>query len=474
MEKILQLVTVLFILSLIFERICEFLKTYLACKKLGPWFIVGDTITKHDLDSKAEKRREYRILKMNLVLGFITAFLAHASFFDLLKNIETPGKVIGWTNNLFNDFQSQINGEIIFQAFKQAVQFIIGCLFTGAFISTGSKFWHDLLDTLFQIKNYKRLLADPDTYAIDNIKDLDNAVTTYGSEVVQSAYLKIKSELLAKGGVLATAIKHDEEGYFISVTLEKDNNTVTDFFEYKLDNGQIKNIRIKKSITSEKIVPHSINLSDKIYNTKSEKNWGTIGCLVKRKKEKGTYVLTCYHNVVEPGSDFKFNKSQDNNASLMSNDDSVEAKVVDARRDYEIDAALISLNDSDVKNIINKIPGVGSIKGIRDDITTNNIPDNIKVFMHGAADSEIRRGYIDGLHADVSISYPTGKHELLNLISISNNGKAISEGGDSGACILDFDNNVIGILVGGSSETSYAIPINSILNKMSLELITQK
>lgn len=147
MEEIIQIVTVLFILSMIFERISEFLKQYLSCKKVVGvgCHIVGDTSTKHPSGSKEEKRREYRILKMNLFLGFLTSFLAHASFFDLLRNLENPGKVIGWPKDLSSIFNDITIGT--------PVQFVVGCLFTGAFISMGSKFWHDLLDLLLQAKN---------------------------------------------------------------------------------------------------------------------------------------------------------------------------------------------------------------------------------------------------------------------------------------------------------------------------------
>jgi hypothetical protein len=47
-----------------------------------------------------------------------------------------------------------------------------GIVMTGLFISFGSKFWHDLLDLLCQVKNAKRLLSDPKE--IEKIKTQKN------------------------------------------------------------------------------------------------------------------------------------------------------------------------------------------------------------------------------------------------------------------------------------------------------------
>ena len=45
----------------------------------------------------------------------------------------------------------------------------------------------------------------------------------------------------------------------------------------------------------------------------------------------------------------------------------------------------------------------------------------------------------------------------------------ISQGGDSGATVVDSNNRVIGLLVGGNKRHSYVIPISTIINKLDID-----
>lgn len=473
-DKIIAIAAALYILSLMNERIVNWLKLSLHCpdSKLLKWIAKFFTFSKtpgnlrnKEAFANLEKKREKKITNINIVTGSIICLALKADIITMYNNLVT-GKndysdVFSWKGYSFD-----LSGIGIWNF----LEIFFGCLVTGFFISFGSKFWHDTLDLLLYTKNLKAKLANWDTYNVDNVNALDNKLKTYESEAIQSAYFKIKSQLLAKPNVIATGIKHDEDGYYISITLKADDNSIADSYEYELDNGEIKNVRLKKTITNEDIIAHSFTLSDKIYNIRAKDGWGTLGCLVK--KNNNNYLLTCYHNVVEPGSDFKFNANDANTIELENNKSTLQSKVIEALRDYEIDAALISVYANNQNEIINKVQDVGFIKGKRDDIKKSDIANNILVYIYGAADAEKKQGYINGVHCDVSIKYDTANHQLQNLISVSNNGKAIAAGGDSGSPVLDFNNNIIGILVAGDSATSYVIPINSILNKMSLELIT--
>src|SRR5690606_42039440 len=49
----------------------------------------------------------------------------------------------------------------------------VGFVLTAFFLAFGSKFFHDLLDTLLQVKEYKRKMNDRETYQVSNIKQFD-------------------------------------------------------------------------------------------------------------------------------------------------------------------------------------------------------------------------------------------------------------------------------------------------------------
>jgi hypothetical protein len=137
LQQIIQLVTILFLLSMVCERIADFLKHYLCG---SDFFNIGDTITKFPGQDNKEQARAYRVLKINVWCGIITAAILKADLIKIFNKIDDPGKTIGWSN-------------ISEYTILDGVFLIPGIILTGCFISFGSKFWHDLLDLLYQIKN---------------------------------------------------------------------------------------------------------------------------------------------------------------------------------------------------------------------------------------------------------------------------------------------------------------------------------
>ena len=135
-EILVSLVVVLLPLSFIAERFSNFFKLILPSKgKLG----FGNIRHKED-NPKKEKIRERKIFLLSLLSGEIVAFSLKADLFQIIEN----GK-IGW-NHTSND-----------------LLWIVGCLFTGFFLSWGSKFWHDLLGILLEVKNLRKAYAEEKT-----------------------------------------------------------------------------------------------------------------------------------------------------------------------------------------------------------------------------------------------------------------------------------------------------------------------
>src|SRR5690349_3207711 len=107
MEKYIGFVVLLFFLSMICERVADFLKHYLseANTGFGNWLKqklqIGELVTKGKNNSIQEEKRYYRILKINIWCGFATSWALHADIFTIILNINDPFKAIGWKNMLW-------------------------------------------------------------------------------------------------------------------------------------------------------------------------------------------------------------------------------------------------------------------------------------------------------------------------------------------------------------------------------------
>lgn len=135
-DILVSLVVVLLPLSFIAERFSNFLKLILPSEgKLG----FGNIRHKEE-DQKKEKIRERKIFLISLLSGEIVAFALKADLFQIIEN----GK-IGWNQSSDN------------------LLWIVGCIFTGFFLSWGSKFWHDLLGILLEVKNLRKAYAQEKT-----------------------------------------------------------------------------------------------------------------------------------------------------------------------------------------------------------------------------------------------------------------------------------------------------------------------
>lgn len=126
-DILISIVVTLFMLSLITEKISNFIKLNIHSLSLK----IPD-------DAEWEKKREKKIQLMSGIVGILVALTCNADFFYLIK---AEGKMIAL--NSITDF---------------SIMGIVGCIITGLFLSQGSKFFHDLLDTLLYYKNVKRAL----------------------------------------------------------------------------------------------------------------------------------------------------------------------------------------------------------------------------------------------------------------------------------------------------------------------------
>ena len=148
MNDIIQLTAILFILSMICERMANFLKMKLSNTKTSLRAFGFGNMKVRETGEALEKDREYRILKLNIICGILTAVALKADLVGIANHLTDPQVAMGWDN-----LPEKIS-------FQYIIQLLIGCSLTGLFISLGSKFWHDLLDTLLYFKNIKKSSFD--------------------------------------------------------------------------------------------------------------------------------------------------------------------------------------------------------------------------------------------------------------------------------------------------------------------------
>jgi hypothetical protein len=147
--------------------------------------------------------------------------------------------------------------------------------------------------------------------------------------------------------------------------------------------------------------------------------------------------------------------------------------VFKAERDHEIDAALIEIDPAKIQFVNNYLPQIGKPQKPRQ--LSNNDKNKTKAYMFGAKSGEKfgrTEGTVTSVYSDIKVTYNNdSEYTIINTVAISNNGKAISQSGDSGACVVDENYNVLGLVVAGSSEVTYILPVNTLLAKMKVQLV---
>lgn len=207
---------------------------------------------------EAEKEREYRLMVINILIGIVIATLANANFFEIVKQISSSDTtaslsvrgfsgpfdnskfIVGsfymlffiWSLSLIlfsrlDEFHSQIKQYVYKYPFilwmiatlvlvlvglwdtslgwcLDIVTHSLGYIFVGLFLSLGSKFWHDLLDVLFKLKNTQQVLSDPKTYTdYNNADQLLALAETSRYEVAEKLFDLYKNEIATIPGVVS-------------------------------------------------------------------------------------------------------------------------------------------------------------------------------------------------------------------------------------------------------------------------------
>jgi len=132
-----NLLVLLTVLSLIAERATNVLK--LRNEKLR---------TKSE-DKGDEKVREEGITRINIAMGIIVAVLVKANLFEIMSNLGAPWETLGWVKITHVQW---VRADAL-SSLGTALYALGGSMVTGIGLGFGSKFWHDILDIVFQLRD---------------------------------------------------------------------------------------------------------------------------------------------------------------------------------------------------------------------------------------------------------------------------------------------------------------------------------
>ncbi len=197
--------------------------------------------------------------------------------------------------------------------------------------------------------------------------------------------------------------------------------------------------------------------------------WGSFSCLVKYSySSEKKYLLTCYHVV---NGDQSWNGKPTNRTILNYKDEVISSNFIGYLNIHQ-DSALVEIDEKTVR-FYKSMKNVRLPKSFKE-VTEDDIYTK-EVFINGYSTTEAS-GFITHNQWPDTFQYGNITQKIENMILIShvdNNGNlsAISTKSDSGALVIDSDNNALGIVVAGDFLHTYAIKITTILTELGLELI---
>lgn len=143
-EPIVNILVILSVLSITAERLTNLLK------------LQNTELNDRKPDRQEERRREHRISLRTTAVGVVLTILVKADFFEIMNNLQDPWSTLGWVR-LDGYRWAQSPATMQLSAFLYTLG---GCLVTGLGLGFGSKFWHDLLGSVYELRSLARNKKD--------------------------------------------------------------------------------------------------------------------------------------------------------------------------------------------------------------------------------------------------------------------------------------------------------------------------
>jgi hypothetical protein len=350
---------------------------------------------------------------------------------------------------------------------------LLGIVATGFFLSFGSKFFHELLDLLFQIRSLRKKKNFEGTYNIESIKELDEILKINHEDIVELVFEREKDNIFKVPGVngysISNFIWNNKKERGIKILSTKPSLVRLGQFQYKMPGGNNYQIPIKVIKANIAEACSTVSPASKISN-KDMSNYGTL-CLPVIDENKNVYFLTCFHVVRHKYHSWNPFRPIDHEQVILE-DSKLLGEVYDVRFNGNLDAAIIKKSDNiEMTDIKIKIGNTDIKSSIQ---VTPNDEFNTIIKVKGATTNIEKEGYIVGGKSEQEIKYPgiEKKKRVGGLIELTDKSlsKPLFTKGDSGALIFDKNGNALAMAIASDNIHSYAIPINVILDEFNVKI----
>jgi ABC-type Fe3+ transport system permease subunit len=143
-EPLINLLVLFTILSLAGERATNIIK------------LKSNELRVRKKDEDGTRKREQKINIRNILINIFFSLIIKANFFEIITHLNDPWKTLGWV-------QLQDNQWVLSHALDSlgmTLLAVVGCIVMGISLGFGSKFWHDILGIIYEIRNSKRKLNE--------------------------------------------------------------------------------------------------------------------------------------------------------------------------------------------------------------------------------------------------------------------------------------------------------------------------
>jgi len=356
-------------------------------------------------------------------------------------------------------------------------------MFAGAFLSMGSKFWHDILDLVFQVKNLKQKARDPFTYSLNSASQIEEFVNIPNHEIVKAVYDEHADELLSIEGVKEVSIdlidSYSGKYGLIVGTTSGINSNIESPLLYKLHSGRLYPVQVRTIEIPEIEFSYDAIISNTDIIQINRKYLTLASRLFSNGKE---YILTCAHGFLSETERIKSNRANSSQIQYLKdrtfhvkdekNERFVEFKTQSVKYIFNksIDAAIIEIpsNFAFMKEKIGDSHYESSVSNF----------SSRQVFLERFANDGIKvEGRLVAKENNVAINVKDGNKTLrFNGVFKVSCTKQFSRKGDSGSLVIDAENKIVGIAFASRLKSvddlyySYLIPITVILDKFNSKL----
>lgn len=126
--------------------------SFMAERVTNAWKLSNPTLSIRKVQAEAERDREKAIAGRTIIAGVVLALLVKANMLEIVANPTDPWGTIGWVTTRegawFRSLALTSMGSFLYA--------VAGSALTGLALGFGSKFWHDTLGGIYELRSFVR------------------------------------------------------------------------------------------------------------------------------------------------------------------------------------------------------------------------------------------------------------------------------------------------------------------------------